>query len=83
MAMSVDEQRIREKAYEIWQAEGCPIGEETRHWEKACKQAEAELEAEVGTNAAAKVEESEFIPMPTSSPAEQSSASFEQDNQAV
>lgn len=81
MAMSIDEQRIREKAYEIWQAEGCPTGEEIRHWEMACKQAEAEVEAEAGTNAAAKVEASEFTP-PTSS-AEQSSTSFEQDNRAV
>lgn len=83
MAMSIDEQRIREKAYAIWQAEGCPTGEERRHWEMACKQAEAEVEAEAGTNAAAKVEASEFVPTPTTSPAEQSSASVEQDNRAV
>ncbi|HTN30869.1 MAG TPA: DUF2934 domain-containing protein [Pseudomonas sp.] len=27
-----DEQRIRELAYQIWEAEGCPDGEQDRHW---------------------------------------------------
>ncbi|AOF93663.1 hypothetical protein BSY16_4192 (plasmid) [Sinorhizobium sp. RAC02] len=25
-------ERIRKKAYEIWQSEGCPPGEDLRHW---------------------------------------------------
>ncbi|MGE3745342.1 MAG: DUF2934 domain-containing protein [Sphingomonadaceae bacterium] len=29
------EQRIRERAYELWQNEGQPQGHETRHWEQA------------------------------------------------
>lgn len=40
--MSADEQRIREFAYQIWQSEGCPEGQDVRHWEMACKLVEAE-----------------------------------------
>ncbi|MFC3607323.1 DUF2934 domain-containing protein [Stutzerimonas tarimensis] len=40
--MSVNEQRIRELAYQIWESEGCPHGEDDRHWEMACRLAEAE-----------------------------------------
>jgi len=29
------EQRIRERAYFLWQQEGCPPGLEARHWEQA------------------------------------------------
>ncbi|MNM24078.1 hypothetical protein D3C81_345020 [compost metagenome] len=40
--MSVDEKRVREFAYQIWESEGKPIGEEERHWDMARKLAEAE-----------------------------------------
>ena len=40
--MSTDEKRIREFAYQIWESEGKPEGEEVRHWEMARKLAEAE-----------------------------------------
>jgi len=40
--MNVDEKRISEFAYQIWQSEGEPEGEELRHWEIASKLAEAE-----------------------------------------
>ena len=40
--MSSDEQRIRDFAYQIWQSEGCPHGEDERHWEMARKLVEAE-----------------------------------------
>ncbi|AMK31798.1 DUF2934 domain-containing protein [Pseudomonas mosselii] len=40
--MSVEEKRIREFAYQIWESEGKPAGQENRHWEMACKLAEAE-----------------------------------------
>jgi len=29
------ERRVRERAYRIWQEEGCPEGRETDHWERA------------------------------------------------
>ncbi|KPM62763.1 DUF2934 domain-containing protein [Pseudomonas plecoglossicida] len=40
--MSVDEKRIREFAYQIWESEGKPVGQEDRHWDMARKLAEAE-----------------------------------------
>jgi len=40
--MSTDEKRVREFAYQIWESEGKPDGQEARHWEMACKLAEAE-----------------------------------------
>lgn len=40
--MSADEKRIREFAYQIWQSEGQPHGQDERHWEMARKLAEAE-----------------------------------------
>lgn len=40
--MSATDQRIRELAYQIWQSEGCPHGEDDRHWQMACRLAEAE-----------------------------------------
>ena len=40
--MSIDDKRIREFAYQIWESEGKPEGQEARHWEMACKLAEAE-----------------------------------------
>jgi Protein of unknown function (DUF2934) len=38
--MDVD-QKIRERAFEIWQSEGCPDGRADHHW----AQAEAEISA--------------------------------------
>lgn len=43
--MTSNEHRIRELAYQIWQSEGCPEGQQERHWHMACKLAEAELQA--------------------------------------
>ncbi len=40
--MSSEEQRIREFAYQIWQSEGCPHGQDERHWDMARKLVEAE-----------------------------------------
>jgi len=40
--MSADEKRIRDFAYQIWESEGKPHGQEARHWEMARKLAEAE-----------------------------------------
>ena len=43
--MDIDKQRISEFAYQIWQSEGEPQGQEERHWEMALKLAEAESSA--------------------------------------
>ncbi len=40
--MSTNEKRIREFAYQIWESEGKPEGQETRHWDMAHKLAHAE-----------------------------------------
>lgn len=40
--MSADEKRIREFAYQIWESEGQPSGQDERHWDMARKLAEAE-----------------------------------------
>jgi hypothetical protein len=40
--VDIDEKRISDFAYYIWQSEGEPEGEEARHWEMARKLAEAE-----------------------------------------
>jgi hypothetical protein len=46
MAMNIDEKRVREFAYQIWESEGKPAGQEDRHWAMACKLAEAEAASE-------------------------------------
>ncbi|MGW8466455.1 DUF2934 domain-containing protein [Pseudomonas sp. CLCA07] len=40
--MSTDDKRVREFAYQIWESEGKPEGQDARHWEMARKLAEAE-----------------------------------------
>ncbi len=40
--MNTDDKRVREFAYQIWESEGKPQGQEARHWEMARKLAEAE-----------------------------------------
>ena len=43
--MNVNEQRIREFAFQIWESEGRPHGQHERHWKMASKLAEAEAQA--------------------------------------
>lgn len=43
--MSIDD-RTREFAYQIWESEGRPEGQQARHWEMARKLAEAEAVSE-------------------------------------
>jgi len=38
-------QNLRERAYFLWQQEGCPDGQADQHWKRAC-----ELEAERKTS---------------------------------
>ncbi|WP_417702555.1 DUF2934 domain-containing protein [Pseudomonas sp.] len=44
--MNIDEQRIREFAFQIWESEGRPHGQDERHWQMATKLAEAEAQAQ-------------------------------------
>ena len=51
-------QRIRTRAYFIWEKEGCPEGGALRHWDQACQEIDRE-EAEAGTGIA---EQSDWQP---------------------
>jgi hypothetical protein len=42
MANELEEQRIRERAYELWQQDGAPEGRADEYWEKAQRQVLAE-----------------------------------------
>ncbi|MCQ4297917.1 DUF2934 domain-containing protein [Pseudomonas stutzeri] len=60
----MNEEQIRQRAYEIWQAEGQPEGMETEHWQRARDEMEPfykEGDAEAGS-----IESSVAIPMPKS-----------------
>ena len=37
-----DEERVRQRAYEIWEREGRPEGSHDEHWERASREIEAE-----------------------------------------
>ena len=39
--MADREQRVRQRAYELWQAEGRPEGRAEQHWEQACRELDA------------------------------------------
>jgi hypothetical protein len=50
----IEEDRIRERAYGLWQAEGCPDGCADRHWQQAeteLLQAAGETDMTVARNA--------------------------------
>lgn len=47
--MSVDEEAVRQLAQLIWETEGRPEGQESRHWEMATKLAESAAMAPVRT----------------------------------
>ena len=40
--MSIDEKRVREFAFQIWESEGKPEGQAERHWQMAIKLAASE-----------------------------------------
>ncbi|WP_447529608.1 DUF2934 domain-containing protein [Vreelandella sp. TE19] len=42
----IDEERVRQLAYSIWEAEGRPEGQQQQHWERARKIVAAEQHAE-------------------------------------
>ena len=47
--MNINEQRVREFAYQIWESEGRPIGHSDRHWEMANKLAESHADSDIPT----------------------------------
>ncbi|WP_214475574.1 DUF2934 domain-containing protein [Mesorhizobium sp. dw_380] len=40
--MDTREERIKRRAYEIWEREGRPTGREQEHWDQAVQEIEAE-----------------------------------------
>ena len=46
--MNNDDKRIREFAYQIWESEGKPDGQDARHWEMAHTLAKASFTATYG-----------------------------------
>lgn len=44
--MSDLEERIRRRAYQLWEAEGRPEGRAQAHWARACAQVAVEVESE-------------------------------------
>jgi hypothetical protein len=47
--MNINEQRVREFAYQIWESEGRPFGHSDRHWEMASKLAESHAASDIPT----------------------------------
>ncbi|QWW72108.1 DUF2934 domain-containing protein [Rhizobium sp. WYJ-E13] len=43
--MAVNEDRLRQRAYEIWEQEGRPHGEDMKHWLQAFQEIAASTEA--------------------------------------
>ena len=37
------EERIRRRAYALWETEGRPEGKETEHWQRACAEADESM----------------------------------------
>jgi hypothetical protein len=54
MAMHIDEDEIRRRAYRLWEAEGRPEGRWDEHWRRA--RAEIEREFRRATEQAGKIE---------------------------
>jgi hypothetical protein len=64
--MDVDEHAIRELARLIWETEGCPEGQQERHWDMATKLAESAAMAPVRTGSRHKVDT--LFPAPDDDP---------------
>ncbi len=62
--MDTDE-RVRERAYQLWEAEGKPEGQDVEHWMRARE--EIETFPTEGDSTAGSVESGVAIPMPKSS----------------
>ena len=64
--MNVDEETVRQLAQLIWETEGRPEGQESRHWEMATKLAESAAMAPVRTSHRATV--NTLFPAPDEEP---------------
>jgi hypothetical protein len=64
--MNINEHRVREFAYQIWESEGRPNGQEERHWEMACKLADAHADGDGQLEASIDKADKIFLPGETS-----------------
>jgi hypothetical protein len=62
------EERIRQRAYEIWEREGKPDGREAEHWDKAAAEIDAERESTEAMTSAADTTEAGAPPAPPETP---------------
>jgi hypothetical protein len=62
------EERIRQRAYAIWEREGKPDGREAEHWEKAAAEIDAERESTEAMTGAAETAEAGAPPAPPETP---------------
>lgn len=66
--MSVDEQKVRDRAYELWEQEGRPEGAAHSHWKQAYEEVQGEDDnssnADTLETASGGVESSVAPPMP-------------------
>lgn len=66
--MNLNENRVREFAYQIWESEGRPHGQHHRHWEMACKlaanQSQEKQSAGIGDGPSGRVGENTVVAQP-------------------
>jgi hypothetical protein len=60
--MSLNENRIRDLAYQIWESEGRPHGQAARHWDIACRLAADSQAAEHPRQVSASLPETRRTP---------------------
>ena len=60
------EERVRQRAHELWEQAGRPEGQQDRHWEQAFQEIPAEGEPNLSTVAAGRMEATGTPPAPLS-----------------
>jgi hypothetical protein len=59
------EERVRQRAYRIWEEEGRPEGREHEHWQRAVRDVEAQASTDAGETPTTGEAESKLPPLPT------------------
>src|SRR5690554_1012675 len=60
MKQPVSEERIRQRAYALWEEQGRPEGREAEHWDEARRQIEEEEEEGSESEAANRVDDTDY-----------------------
>ncbi|HUC69055.1 MAG TPA: DUF2934 domain-containing protein [Stellaceae bacterium] len=72
--MELREERIRERAYQIWEREGKPHGRDAEHWQQAVSEVDAEVAATAGAGVGETRTEEPARPAASPSPTRRSRA---------